>query len=220
MIDQDRPNVAKDLLRIHAVISRGVEVADRNYHNLLTQEKDIPAGLLDYIQTLTVILKAHHELEDELVFPHFRNLLKEMPFEELTEDHKKIHAEVGTIRDSLEKLRKDNGDKNSREAIAGALDRIKDIWHPHIRIEETHASVDALEKMIPQEEHLKLSVQYAHHGMERALPPYFTVPFLLYNLEPLSRKQMAKPMPKILTLFIVPVLWRRKWIKMKPYFLP
>jgi hypothetical protein len=220
MKDQDRPNVAKDLLRIHAVISRAVEVADRSCHELLSQEKVIPIGFLDYIQTLAVILKAHHELEDELVFTYFKTLLKEMPFEELKEDHKKIHAELTKVMDSLEKLRMDNGDKNSRETMAGALDRIKEIWHPHIRIEEAHASVDALEKLIPLEEHIKLSAQYAHHGMEHALPPYLTVPFLLYNLEPILRKQMAKPMPKILTMFIMPFLWRRKWIKMKPYFLP
>ncbi len=169
MRDQDQPNIAKDLMRIHEVITRALEVSTRNCHEILTKKTDTPEGLLDYVGTFATILKAHHELEDELAFPYFRDKLKEMPFAKLQEDHQKMHEELG--------------------------------------------------KIIPVEEHKRLAVEHSQHGMKRAQPPFLVVPFLLYNLKPDSRKAMSKPMPALLTMFIMPVMWRQKWIKMKPYLL-
>ena len=220
MKDQEQPNVARDLLRIHAVITRALEVAGRNCHDILSNNQKAPDGLLDYIQTCATVLKAHHELEDELAFPYFRDLLKEMPFEKLQADHKQIHEQVEKIMGWIGEQRTNRSDRGSLESITGALDKIAGIWSPHIRIEETHASVERLGQLIPVEEHKKITVQYSQHGMKHAQPGYLVVPFLLYNLDPESRKKMAKPMPGILTGFIMPVLWKRKWAPMKPYFLP
>jgi hemerythrin-like domain-containing protein len=220
MNKQDQPNVAKDLLRIHAVITRGIEVSTKNCQELLGKKESVPAGFLDFVQACSVVLKAHHETEDELVFPYFREKLRDVPFDSLMSDHQKLSGEISTITAALSELRKRTDNLVALETLAGALNRIKEIWHPHIGIEETRMSAEILEKLLPVEEHVAISARFTKHGIARSNPPQLVVPFILYNLEaPGPRKAMSAGMPKILTKFIMPVFWRSKWIGMKPYFL-
>jgi hemerythrin-like domain-containing protein len=219
MNTQDKPNVAKDLQRIHAVITRGIEVSTKNCKEFLRKKEKAPEGFLDYVQAFSVVLKAHHETEDELVFPYFREKLRDVPFDSLTSDHGKMEGEIGKIGAALLEIRKQPDHLAGLEALSGALNRIKEIWHPHIGIEESRMSEEILERLLPVEEHIILSVRFSKHGIARSNPPQLVVPFILYNLEPGPRKAMAANMPKMLTKFILPVLWRSKWIRMKPYFL-
>jgi hypothetical protein len=219
MNQQEKPNVAKDLQRIHAVITRGIEVSAANCREFICNNEPVPAGFLDFVQALSVVLQAHHETEDELVFPYFREKLKDVPFDALMSDHVRLQGEIGTIRDAVTGLRKSPDDCAMLEALSGALNRISEIWHPHIGIEETRMSADILEHLLPVEEHVVLGIKFSKHGIARSNPPQLVVPFILYNLDPGPRKAMAAGMPKVLTKFIMPVLWRKKWIRMKPYFL-
>jgi hemerythrin-like domain-containing protein len=219
MNNQDRPNVARDLLRIHAVITRGMEVSEKNCFEILQKKEPAPKGFLDFLQAYSTVLRAHHQLEDELVFPYFRDKLKELPYQMLMSDHKQIDREVGTIDALLAEIRKGKNGPAPIETISGSLKRIREIWHPHIGIEEKHLSPVALEQMIPDSEQAILAAKYSRHAISHSQPAYLVLPFLLYNLDPVSRKKMTDPMPKMLVKFIMPVLWRRKWIKMKPYFI-
>jgi hemerythrin-like domain-containing protein len=219
MNKQDQPNVAKDLHRIHTIITRGIEVSTKKCREFLDKKENVPVGFLDFVQAFSVVLKAHHETEDELVFPYFREKLRDVPFDSLTSDHEKIENEIGAITAALSELRKRTDNLVTLETLSGVLNRIKEIWHPHIAIEESGMSAEILETLLPVKEHIILSAQFSKHGIARSNPPQLVVPFILYNLEPGPRQAMAANMPKMLTKFILPVLWRNKWIRMKPYFL-
>jgi hypothetical protein len=219
MNQPEKPNVARDLQRIHAVITRGIEVSTGNCRDILSKKEPVPIGFLDFVQALSVVLQAHHETEDELVFPYFREKLTDVPFDSLMSDHVKLQGEIGTISGALTVLRKSPDDGAMLETLSGALNRISGIWHPHIGIEETRMSADILERLLPVEEHVVLGVRFSNHGIARSNPPQLVVPFILYNLDRDPRKAMAAGMPKVLTKLIMPVLWRNKWIRMKPYFL-
>ena len=211
--------MATDLQRIHAVITRGIEVSTMNFREFLDKKENAPAGFLDFVQAFSVVLKAHHETEDELVFPYFREKLSDVPFDSLSSDHEKIEGEIGKITAALSELRKGTDNLVRLETLSAPLNRIKEIWHPHIGIEESRMSPEILEKLLPVEEHIILSARFSKHGMARSNPPQLVLPFILYNLEPGPRHAMAANMPKMLTKFILPLLWRNKWIRMKPYFL-
>jgi hypothetical protein len=102
--------------------------------------------------------------------------------------------------------------------LEDALTRLNESWQPHIQMEtdEFIAKADAL---IPVEEQLRLTRLFAEHGQKHAVPPYLTVPFLLYNLPEEDRKLFSQDMPAEVLQNLVPVVWKEKWASMTPYLL-
>jgi hypothetical protein len=81
MTDTKSDNMTGDLLRIHGVITRGLDII------LHSTGKD---GTELYQESLLATIIAHHKTEDEATFPYFRDKLPEVDFDELIEDHKKL----------------------------------------------------------------------------------------------------------------------------------
>ena len=50
-------------------------------------------------------------------------------------------------------------------------------------------------------------------------PATLILPFIIYNLEGKDREEFVSDMPWILKKFLVPVIWKKKWQKMKPFLL-
>ena len=100
-----------------------------------------------------------------------------------------------------------------------ALSQIRDLWQPHIRIEEKYLSPQNLGPMLPVEEHARLAEMFAKHSQEHSGPDFLVVPFLLYNLPPEPRAMMAAAMPSVVTQQLVPGAWYEKWAPMKPFLL-
>jgi hypothetical protein len=57
------------------------------------------------------------------------------------------------------------------------------------------------------------------HGVKHAVPPYLTVPFLLYNLSPEDRLVFSEGIPAEVLQNLVPIVWKAKWESMIPYLL-
>lgn len=96
---------------------------------------------------------------------------------------------------------------------------IREIWHPHITIQEDHFGIERLAEMVPAEEHAQLSGEMAQLSMEDAEPIYLVVPFALYNLSPDQRDVLSQKMPPEVIEELVPVAWQEKWAPMKPFLL-
>jgi len=50
-------------------------------------------------------------------------------------------------------------------------------------------------------------------------PATLVLPFLIYNLEGSDREEFTSEMPWILKNFVIPIIWKKKWQKMKPFLL-
>ncbi len=222
MTEEKAPNIAWDLLRIHAIITRGLTVATERSGVFAREgfpDTSTREGFTCSVRTLVSVVHGHHLTEDELVFPYFRAKLPDAPFDLLMAQHQElVHL--------LDKIEAANEDVTANPQVAAALTRLNgalrrtgETWHPHIGIEQDHLAADKVGPMLDPEEHLRLSRLFAEHGRKHMAPGYLVVPFLLYNLPPEERAMFARGLPVVLTRLLVPWVWRRRWAPMKPFLL-
>jgi hypothetical protein len=81
MTDTKSDNMTGDLLRIHAAITRGIDIV---------MDSKGKEGAELYEESLYATIIAHHKTEDEATFPYFRDKLPGVDFDELIEDHHKL----------------------------------------------------------------------------------------------------------------------------------
>lgn len=222
MSEQKTPNIAEDLLCIHAIITRGLNVSIEK-GRLFAQDgyPDAPAreGFIAYVGSLVSVLHAHHLTESELFFPYFRDKLPDAPIDLLMSQHRDLEPVLQQAKAATDEV--------SAEARAGAalcrlnelLGKIADSWHPHIRIEEDHFTVDRLTTLFDAKEHDRLARAAMKHSQQHSGPDYLVVPFLLHNLPPDRRAIFARLMPAVVTRLLLPIVWKRKWAPMRPFLL-
>jgi len=216
-------NIAEDLLCIHAVITRGLNVSIEK-GRLFAQggypDASARKGFIAYVGSLVSVLHAHHLTESDLFFPYFRDKLPDAPFDLLISQHRELEPVLQQAKAATDEV--------SAEARAGAalaqlntlLGRLVEFWHPHIRIEEDHFSVVRVATLKKAKEQETLAKAGAKHGQQHAGPSYLVVPFLLFNLPPGKRSVFARWMPPVVTRLLLPIVWRRKWAPMRPFLLP
>ena len=216
-------NIAEDLLCIHAVITRGLNVSIEK-GRLFAQggypDASARKGFIAYVGSLVSVLHAHHLTESDLFFPYFRDKLPDAPFDLLITQHRELEPVLQQAKAATDEV--------SAEAQAGAamarlnslLGRIVEFWHPHIRIEEDHFSVERVAALIDAKEQETLAKAGMKHSQQHSGPAHLVVPFLLYNLPPDKRPVFARWMPPVVTRLLLPIVWRRKWATMRPFLLP
>ena len=221
MSDQAKPNIAVSLFVIHKVISRSIDVAIENTQDFakhgLPKEKPVE-GFINYVKAFISILDAHHLLEDELVFPYFKDKLPDTPYQLLNEQHQEMATILKEIELNVHKIEKSEG-RSGFTTLKTTLQKIREKWHSHIDIEEKHFEVQKIGEMLPLEEHLRLMKIFSEHSQNHSGPPYLTIPFVLYNLPKDKREIMSKAMPSELVEQLVPIIWKEKWESMTPFLL-
>jgi hemerythrin-like domain-containing protein len=213
--------IATSFLNIHNIITRGLRVSIESVQEVIQhgfQNEGRREGLFSYIQSFSAVLHSHHLTEDEIAFPYFRDKMPEAPFDTLINWHQEMVEILTEINQALEKCKKNDERELNFGKLENALSRLDESWQPHIQMEtaEFIAKADAL---IPVEEQLRLVRLFSEHGQKHALPPYLTVPFLLYNLHPEDRMVFSQGMPAEVLQDLVPVVWKAQWESMKPYLL-
>ena len=93
------------------------------------------------------------------------------------------------------------------------------MWAPHIQIEETSFKAAAIASAMTFDEQLQLSAEIGKHSQDHVGPPFFALPFVLFNLEQADREAMASGMPKELVEVLIPGEWKAKWAPMLPFLL-
>ncbi len=222
MPEYPSPNFGADLLRIHAVISRGLTVTkDRSLS--FSQEgfhtEEMWEGFLDYARTLLTVLQSHHHLEDVLVFPELKKRIPGAPYEMLLAQHEAMRP----ILDEVDATIKESAAlPEAREPVFTmheALKRVTEIWYPHIRIEEDHFTVARIAQLYTIDERATIGASIADHDKEYSIPADMVIPFVLFNLTPEDRSVMIQLFPPLVIQQLVPVAWKEKWAPMKPFFL-
>jgi hypothetical protein len=214
-------NLAQDLIRIHKVITRAKGICLQNGRDYLESgvpSKRLLAGYSSYVHCLATVLRTHHLSEDLIAFPAFRFVLPDAPYARLASDHHKIEMLLASIQPAIKELTGATP-ANGLRLIITSLEKIDTLWDPHIHLEEQYFSSDALNLVMNTEEQQRISQVTNRYSQEHSEPPYWVVPFVLYNLEGEDRQVMANNLPKDVVDEKVPVTWKEKWEPMKPFLL-
>ena len=207
------PNPAEDLILIHKVITRGIKVgmtkASEYLQNGLPETNNLP-GYTRYTIILVSVLRAHHQGEDQVVFPTLRSKLPSAPYDLLIANHIEMESLLVDIQQAIEDLSGDAPEEGMR-GIAENLNKVWAIWRKHIFWEEQNFSVDALNAVMSEEAQRELSLAVGKHRQEHSEPRYWVVPFILLNLELADRAAMAAIFAAEDAEERVPTVWKDQW---------
>jgi hypothetical protein len=222
MVETGKPNIGADLLRIHRVITRGIQVSLQ--HSAGFAQEGFPGaaaqeGFLLYLRALRGVLDAHHLGEEEVTFPVMREKMPGIPYEKLLADHRAIVEGLEKLDKAAAAVAGGAGSGDSLIELDGVLAGLSRLWYPHIAIEEVLWSPEAIAALLSDEENLDLGRKTSESSQKHLHAPAVELPFVLYNLEPEDRAVMAQAMPPAVTQQLVPVAWRDQWAPMKPFLL-
>jgi hypothetical protein len=211
------------MLLTHSIISRALEVSIEHisqYTDNFNTKESFFTGFLNYVESFSTVLSVHHHLETDEIFPYFKKIIPEAPYELLNEQHKVMENNLKEIKCILSNLREKDKDIIYFRQLEAALSLISENWYPHIKIESIHFSPVKLENLINTDDMSYLHQKLNKYNMDHWKPDYLIVPFILYNLNPNVREIWAQELPKIFTEKLIPHTWKPKWESMKPFLLP
>ena len=211
-------HLSKGLDLIHKVLSRPLDVGISYLDECLSSGKmdlENQEGFKDYINSLITVFIGHHHGEDEILFPTFEDKIKGADFTKLKKQHKEIHPIAEKIKD---KINVTDPSFDNYEEIRNLLQKMNDLWKQHRDEEERIVELD-MEPLISSKEQIELNDKLSKHGQDMSEPANLILPFLIYNLEGSDRDEFTDDMPWILKNFVVPIIWKSKWEKMKPFLL-
>ena len=218
--DRNLPNLARDLVLIHKVISRGLNVGLTRGKEFLADgfpNTEIQRGFTDYTRSFGSVLGAHHLGEDEVAFPALKKWLPKAPYTRLAADHKKIEAALAPMIKSFSEI----SGQNPLEGLGVVIDSLKKItaiWASHIGVEETSFGPKIIAEVMTPEEQAAVSISLAKISQAHAGPPALVVPFVLFNLSGADRAAMSAGVPAPV-MEMVEKEWKDQWTPMKPFLL-
>ncbi len=223
MVSTIKKGFGWDLVRVHKAITRGIEIiitqsqdfAEAGFPDAITQ-----AGFTDYVRAFQSFIHAHHTTEEELAFPYFRTKLPGEPYDAMLAEHSQIAWLVYEIRSIVGEAGGAAIEPGKLKNLESAVTEINQIWRLHIPKEEKSFSPQHLDQVMSVEEQASMSRQFAEQSARHAAPDYLVIPFFLMNLEGEDREAMAQNMPPLVTQQLLPVVWKDKWVPMRPFLLP
>ncbi|HKB69846.1 MAG TPA: hemerythrin domain-containing protein [Thermoanaerobaculia bacterium] len=214
--------LADDLLRIHRIITRGISVARER--GSVFARTDFPdartrEGYVSYARALLATLGAHHGAEEHLAFPRFRERIPHAPYDQLDREHRDLLPALAAADDAVESALAGLPASVWLGRLLGALDRVDQLWHAHIAVEEEHFSGETIDAAFSGAEQGELAQALGGYAQENSGPDYLVVPFMLHNLEPADRAAFSAKMPPVVTQQLVPFAWKEKWAPMEAFLL-
>ncbi len=218
---QKPPSLALELLRIHRVITRGLNIGTTKGKEF--QQRGFPntrlrRGYTDYTQSLAMALRVHHLAEDEIGFPFLKEKFPHAPFERLIRNHQEMETLLEPLMKATAAVAGE-GDRGDMNLLVDTLRSVSAIWTPHIRVEEENFTEDAVAATVDSADQVRLSAEFGKHSQAHAKPAFLMLPFILYNLNTEDRAFMAAPLPGVVRKVLIPFLWKNKWAAMKPFLL-
>lgn len=177
-------------------------------------------GFLKYLQTLTSLLEGHHLVENNKVFPYFKDKLPEVPYERLMGEHEEIKSGLERINTAITNLESDEDEIIQLKDIKSGLDQIDELWHPHIQIEESQLYSKIVNLKLDKEETINEMNEFSQFFQEHTSgPPFLNMPFVVYNLSQEDRAIFTKGFPETVMKQMIPIDWKDEWAPMKPFLL-
>jgi hemerythrin-like domain-containing protein len=203
-------------------MTRGLAVSLKNINEFLqigALEKLNREGFIKYVQSFSSVLHGHHQAEDEEIFPYFKDKLLEVPYERLISEHEIFNEGLQEINTGTDNLKSENDELDSLKLLKSGFDKIDQIWHPHIQIENTQIYGRIRSLNIDLEEMIRLQKEDKKFFQEHTGPAYLVMPFVLYNLSPEDRAILTQGSPENVTKQLSSTDWKDKWTPMQPFLL-
>jgi hypothetical protein len=217
MTTNPKPNVGNDMVRIHKVITRALDVSLQHIRSASPAEGP-QQGFATYVRALTILLHAHHAGEDELAFPFWRIRLPAGPFDRLTEQHRQMISFIERIEGWLG-AGPAAWQSDALSELHHTLTDLQTLWQTHITLEETTIGPDNSRQYLSPAENEQLAVQLAEHGQAHAQPGELMMPFVIYNLSGADREEFVQLLPPVIPQQLVPFAWKAAWSPMAPFLL-
>jgi hemerythrin-like domain-containing protein len=214
------PNLAQDLVRIHKVITRSIDVSlskGKEYMQRGFADPTELAGYASYVHCMVTVLSSHHTGEDQIAFPELRKVIPSAPYSRLAAEHHQFSRQLDRLPAPITGLPAEA--VNSTSTIVNALEMISNLWPSHYQSEERYFDEAAIQAVLSLEEQRSISQATSKHSQDHSEPAYWVVPFILYNLEYADRMTMAAFFPPQIMAELVPVVWKDRWAPMKPLLL-
>jgi hemerythrin-like domain-containing protein len=215
-------DVASDLIVIHKVITRALDVAvDENASafDKRAAERAEYDGYILYVECLLRQLHEHHGNEDKVVFPMLRNLLPGAPYDLLISQHAEMIHIIESVESAIIALKTGTHIAGIQAQLLENLQDLRAHWGDHIAEEETHFGPDGISPAISRSDRIRIGKAASRYAQRHSAPIPLMLPFMLYNLQEQDRVTMSQTIPGFLTKFFVPVLWRKRWAPMRSYLL-
>ncbi len=147
--------LVKALLSIHSVITRGLGVA-KSRSQLFAQhglaDVSLRSGFVSYVASFVSVTHAHHLTEDELIFPHFRGLIREAPYDLWAAQHQEISSLLDETKGAIGEAESNSQAVEPFARIGRIASGLADIWHPHIADEESIFSSERVDATVTLDE--------------------------------------------------------------------
>ena len=215
-------DVASDLINVHKVITRALDVAvDENasaFERRAAKRAEYDGYIL-YTECLLRQLHEHHSNEDRVVFPMMRSLLPDAPYDLLMSQHAEMINVVEQVESAITALKAETYAADIQAQLLGDLQDLRVRWADHIAEEEAHFGPAGIPPAISMTDRVRIGKAAARYAQLHSFPIALMLPFMLYNLQDQDRATMSQTVPGFMTKFFVPVLWRKRWEPMRPYLL-
>ena len=210
------------LALVHHCLERAIPLSEEHsasYSRCGFPDETTRAGFCDYVRTLAAVHRAHIIAENEVLFPRFRALLPDAPFDDLIAQHARMAAVLGRVWERVEGAYWESAPERTLAGLNRTLGELRTLWTPHRRIEEAHLSPAALSARLDPEEDQSLAARLAELSLDYAGPDYLVMPFALYNLARSDRRLISEAMAPLVIHRLIPGAWRDKWRPMSPFLL-
>jgi hemerythrin-like domain-containing protein len=107
MTNENQPNIGEDYIRFHKVMTRSLAVSLQNINKFLQNgaiAKLNREGFLKYVKSFSSVLHGHHLVENEMIFPYFKEKLPEAPYERLMSEHEIFKEGLHEINAGIDHL--------------------------------------------------------------------------------------------------------------------
>ena len=220
--EEYKPDLGGDYIKLHKVMTRGINVSLFNINKFLNDglmEKLNREGFISYVQSFSSVLHGHHMVEDEKIFPYFKDRLPEVPYSRLVSEHEIFDDGLQQINSAIDHLTNETDELESLITLKKGFDKLNEIWDTHIQIENTKLYGEIRDLNMDPEDMVKIEKESKEFFQENSGPGYLVIPFVLYNLSLEDRRVIAKGFPDVVTSKLLFDDWKDKWISMKPFLL-
>ncbi|BAQ61743.1 hypothetical protein GM3708_2149 [Geminocystis sp. NIES-3708] len=214
--------VAKDLIRIHIVITRAIVIGIEKcqiFKNNGKIDDVLKEGFINYLNSLLSLFHSHHLVEDDLIFPYFKNKQFDAPYEIMATQHGDLLPLLDELEICINNLNSNSSNQEFIDNLLENLEQIQQAWIPHYQLEEEYLNDQNISNLISDEEQQKQCLEFGEYAGKHLEPDYLVIPFILYNLPLKERELMAEVFPPEIIQDLIPHEWKEKWQSMSPFFL-
>jgi hypothetical protein len=165
-----------------------------------------------------LLLRAHHDGEEQMVFPRFDGFADARAMATLRSQHEELVEALTAAIAATAQAEKGAPDDAWLCDFVAALAIVEPRWLTHIALEEHAATQELLDRIMSREEQAELLNALAEHAQKNGHVPQLAVAFAIYNLEGADRAAFSRVLPPQLRE-LLPGAWRAAWSPMQPFLL-